>query len=225
MKKILGAILSALLVLTLAACGSNDNSNGNNASQPKQSNNNVQAKGKILIAYFTMPERTGVDTVASASRLVVDGDVVGNTQFVAQNIQKAAGGDLFAIKTVQKYPANHDRLVDQADDEQADSARPKLSTRVDNIDDYGVIFLGYPNWWGDMPMPLYSFLEEYDLSGKTIIPFATHDGSGFSDTINAIQKLQPKATVPTDGFTVTRDTVGDAKSDVNDWVKSLNLEK
>ncbi|MFX3617306.1 MAG: flavodoxin [Sporolactobacillus sp.] len=230
MKKILEAILSVLMILTLAACGSNGNGNGNGndtaTSQPKTSNNTkVQAKGKILIAYFTMPERDGVDTVASASRLVVDRKVVGNTQFVAQNIQKAAGGDLFAIKTVQRYPAKHGPLVDQADNEQADNARPKLSTHIDNLDDYNVIFIGYPNWWGDLPMPLYSFLDEYNFSGKTIIPFSTHGGSGFAGTINTIAKMEPKARVIKDGFTVSRDDVADAKDDVNQWVKGLNLAK
>jgi flavodoxin len=177
---------------------------------------------KILIAYFTMPKTDGVDTVAGASRVVKNGEVLGNVQFIAQTIQKAAGGDLFRIETVQPYPGVHDRLVDQAKTEQNEIARPRLA-RAANVAAYDVIFIGYPNWWGDLPMPLYTFLENTDLSGKTIVPFNVHGGSGFSNTISTIVRLQPRANVITDGWTVSRNTVGNAENDVRDWVKSLNF--
>ena len=136
----------------------------------------------ILIAYFTMPEDVdtdGVDAVAGASIVVDNGEVMGNVEYIARIIQETVGGDLFQIETVQQYPLDHDPLVDQAAREQDENARPALATRLENLDQYDTVFLGYPNWWGDMPQALYTFLEEYDFSGKTIIPFCPHGGSGF----------------------------------------------
>lgn len=182
------------------------------------------AQNNILIAYFTLPETDGTDTSAGASRVVVDGTLYGNTQYLANVIQETTNGDLFAIETAQDYPGLHEPLVDQAADEQNDNARPKLAAQVENMADYDVIFLGYPNWWGDLPMPLYTFLEEYDLAGKTIIPFNSHGGSQFSGTINTIQRLQPEAEVVTDGFTVSRNTVGAAAADLTSWLQDLGYE-
>lgn len=138
------------------------------------------AGSNILIAYFSVPETDGVDTAASASRVAADGEVLGNCQYIAQLIQEEAGGDLFRIETVQEYPGTHDPLLEFAYNERADQARPELSSQIENLDSYDVIFLGYPNWNSDLPMPLYTFLEQYDFSGKTIIPFTTHGGSGES---------------------------------------------
>lgn len=180
-------------------------------------------KSNILIAYFTMPETDGVDAVSGASRVVVGGQVVGNVQFIAEAIHSSTDGDLFQIKTVQEYPGIHEPLINFAKEEQTKGARPELSTHINNIDDYDIIFIGYPNWWADLPMPLYTFLETYDLTGKTIVPFCPHGGSGFSDTISAISKLQPKAKVITDGFTVSRDKVANSANNVSAWVQGLNI--
>ena len=178
---------------------------------------------KILIAYFSVMETDGVDTVASASRVAVDGEVLGNNQYIAQIIQQETGGDLFAIETVQEYPTTHDPLLEFAYNEKAENARPELAAHIENLDSYDVIFLGYPNWNSDLPTPLYTFLEEYDFSGKTIIPFTTHGGSGFSRTVQTISELQPNATVISDGLAISRNSVSDAESDVIDWVNGLNL--
>lgn len=90
--------------------------------------------------------------------------------------------------------------------------------------DYDIIFLGYPNWWGDMPMPLYSFLDEYDLSGKTIIPFCTSGGSALSDTVNAIRNAEPDAAVM-DGFHVSGSSAAGAEGGVLNWIRAIHLEK
>jgi flavodoxin len=183
----------------------------------------TERKENVLIAYFTVPETDGVDTVAGASRVVKNGEVLGNTQFIAQCIQRAAGGDLFAIETVQRYPGTHAPLLEFAADEKRKNGRPKLRTRISNLNQYDVIFIGYPNWNADLPPALYTFLEEYDFSGKTVVPFSTHGGSGFSNTIRTIARLEPRATVITNGFTVSRNTVGNAENNVRAWVKNLNL--
>ena len=100
-------------------------------------------------------------------------------------------------------------------------ARPELSTHIENLDNYDTIFIGYPNWWADLPMPLYTFFEEYDFSGKTIIPFNSHNGSRFSNTISTIQELEPEATVIEDGFTINERQVPDAAGDIADWLDEI----
>ena len=142
--------------------------------------NEVSSKGKVLIVYFTSPETDEVDTSSGASRLVSNGKLYGNTEYVATLISEETGGDLFQIKTVHTYPGTHKELIDDAKKENELKARPKLATHIKNLADYDVIFVGFPNWWYDMPMPLYSFFDEYDFTGKTIIPFCTHGGSRFS---------------------------------------------
>ena len=249
MKKLATILISAMLVLSLTACG-NSNQNtvedtpaeteittpvtesedsstestvGNAVSGTETSDTEGAGGSKILIAYFSVMETDGVDTVAGASRVAVNGEVLGNNQYIAQIIQQETGGDLFSIETVQEYPTTHDPLLEFAYNEKADNARPELATQIENLDSYDVIFLGFPNWNADLPMPLYTFLEEYDFSGKTIIPFTTHGGSGFSRTIQTISELQPNATVIFDGLSISRNSVSGAESDVIDWVKGLNL--
>lgn len=112
--------------------------------------------------------------------------------------------------------------MDQAAEEQEQNARPVIAGQVDNMADYDVIYLGYPNWWGDMPMILYTFLEQYDLSGKTIVPFNTHGGSGFSGTIGTIRELEPDAQV-LDGLSISRNDIQDARQEIVDWVSGLDI--
>ena len=225
MKKLAAFILSSTLVLSLTACSSDQQEQTGNGGADTSNTSDTAAQpaldGNILIAYFSVPETDGTDTVAGASRVVVDGEVLGSNQYIAQIIQQEAGGDLFRIETVQEYPGTHDELLDFAYNELSENARPELSSQIENLDDYDVIFLGYPNWNADLPMPLYTFLEEYDFSGKTIIPFTAHGGSGFSGTIQTIQELQPEATVIEDGLEISRNSVPDAQSDVADWVAGL----
>lgn len=231
MKRMLAAVLACTAAAALTACSAPEETSNASASAQEQidsqpasaasSGTSAHAEdGSILIAYFTVPETDGVDTVSSASRVATDSGVVGNTQYIAQAIQQSVGGDLFAIETVQEYPGTHDELLEFAYNELQDNARPELAAQIENSDDYSVIFLGYPNWNSDLPMPLYTFLESYDFSGKTIIPFVTHGGSGFSRTISTIQELQPGATVVEDGFSVSRNAVADAAQDAMDWAAS-----
>ena len=224
MKKITAILLSAILVLSLAACGNNNQNTAEEETESTETSNTKETgNGNILIAYFSVMETDGVDTVSGASRVAVNGEVLGNNEYIAQIIQRETGGELFSIETVQDYPTTHDPLLEFAYNEKADNARPELAAQIENPGSYDVIFLGYPNWNADLPMPLYTFLEEYDFSGKTIIPFTTHGGSGFSRTIQTISELQPNATVISDGLSISRNSVSGAESDVVDWVNSLNL--
>ena len=165
------------------------NSSSNAVTEAVQNNTDNE---NILIAYFSVPENVdtdGIDANSGASIVVKNKDVLGNMQYMAMTIQEAIGGELFRIETKEKYPLEHETLVNQAKEEQNEEVRPELATHIENVEQYDMIFLGYPNWWGDMPQPLYTFLEEYDFSGKTIIPFNSHGGSGFSNTIEEINTV------------------------------------
>lgn len=189
----------------------------------------AEVKGdKILVAYFSMPETDNPRNMTREednSVVVVNGKVLGNTQYVAQLIQGMTGGDLFRIEPEQAYPTDHRALVDLAKEEQSGNARPSMAAKIENMDAYGTVFIGYPNWWADMPMILYTFLESCDLSGKTVIPFTTHGGSGFSDTIETIAGLQPKATVVKQGFSLSRSRMEQAESGVAEWLRELGFKK
>ncbi len=188
----------------------------------------VEKAGKPLVVYFSMPETDTPDNMTREednSAVVINGKVLGNTQYVAQLIQEMTGGDIFRILPQKPYPTNHRTLVDLAKEEQNQNARPAIAGKIENLASYDTIFLGYPNWWGDMPMILYTFLEQHDLSGKTIIPFCTHGGSGFSRTIQTIQDKQPGATVIRDGYSLSRSRMERAPSGVAAWLKEIGLKK
>ena len=237
MRKIIAVITGVLMVFTLAACGKNEEKQplpeesivSDSPASPAQGESEEieSTDSRILIAYFSMPEDvniSGVDAVASASIVVRDGERQGNTEFVAKRIQETVGGDLFRIETVQDYPLDHDPLVDQAADEQDESLRPELAGHIENMEQYDTVILGYPNWWGDLPMPIYTFLEEYDFSGKAIIPFVTHGGSGFSDTRNTISELQPGADISENTLSLSRNDVAESEAEIRQWSESLNLK-
>lgn len=217
-KKMLAAAAAMALILSLSACGASDSGGGGGetVSVPTDSD-------KILIAYFTAAENSGVDAVASASVTDIDGSAVGLTRAVADMIQDETGGELFSIRTSEVYPANRDELIDYAAQEQEEDARPELTSHIDDLDQYDVIFVGYPNWWADLPMAVYSFFDEYDFSGKTIIPFNVHNGSQFSGTIETIQELEPDANVIENGFTVSEQEAADAAGDVDSWLADLGF--
>jgi flavodoxin len=169
---------------------------------------------KCLVAYFS---RAGNNNVS--------GKIVnlpaGNTKLLAGMIREITGGDLFSIETVQSYPKDYSATVNIAKKELNGNARPELSGHVENMESYDVIFLGYPNWLGTMPMALFTFLEEYDFSGKIIVPFCTHGGGGIGRSENDITKLCPGA-IRLKGFAVQGSRVSAAKKDVEDWLKSIS---
>lgn len=215
-------LMATALLCVLCACSKGSNEDlGNAPKDTATADQRLNRDGKILIIYFTAAENSGVDAVASASYTMRNGAAVGNVRAIADMIQETVGGDLFAIQTENVYPADHDPLIDQAAEEQEQQFRPKLTTSIQNLDQYDMIFIGYPNWWYDMPMALYSLFEAYDFSGKTIIPFNVHNGSRFSDTIATIAELEPNASVIEDGFTVSVNDVAEAKGDVEAWLNGL----
>lgn len=184
------------------------------------------AQSSLLVAYFSYAENAAlpddVDASASASIQPWNSALTGNTGVVADMIAQATGADLFSIRTVEQYPDTYDATIDQGQQEQSDGARPELATHLENLDSYDTIFLGFPNWWGDMPMAVYTFLDEVDLSGKTVIPFVTSGGSGFSNSISTIQQMEPQATVQ-EGLSIGASSATGAQQQVESWLSELGL--
>lgn len=181
-----------------------------------------QTNKKVLVAYFTWPEPDGVDASSGASRVIADDQLYGNTEYVARLIGKATGGDLFAIKTERTYPTPHKALIDDAKKEAEANERPKLTTHITNLADYDVVFVGYPNWWYDMPMVIYTFFDEYDFSGKTVIPFVTHGGSSFSQSVETIAEMETGAKI-IKGPSIPARSVPNSKNSIVNWLQQQGL--
>ncbi|MDO4587986.1 MAG: flavodoxin [Planctomycetia bacterium] len=160
-----------------------------------------QSAKKILVVYFSHS---------------------GNTRTMAQQIQKATNGDLFEIVTVDKYPRDYDAVVAQAKKEQEANYRPALKTKCDNINDYDVVFVGSPSWWGTVGMAVMTFLESVDLSGKTVVPFMTHEGSGLGRTVADLKKLCPESNFLT-GHAIFGSRIKSSESQVVSWLRQIGI--
>ncbi len=175
---------------------------------------NFQQNAQSLVVYFS---REGKNIISSGDIIDLP---VGNTEVVAQMVQDATGGDIFRIEALDPYPEDYRETTEVAKEQQRTNARPKLTSRVENMDVYDIMFVGYPNWWGTMPMPEFTFLEEYDLSGKTIAPFCTHEGSGLGRSVAEIRALCRQSTV-LDGLAIRGSDVQRAQEQVIEWLRRL----
>jgi flavodoxin len=146
----------------------------------------------------------------------------GNTRVIANQIRESIDGDIFEIVTVDPYPSDYDAVVEQARKELREEYRPKLNTKAENMESYNVVFVGYPIWWGTIPMPVATFLSEYDFSGKTIVPFCTHEGSRLGRSVTDIKELCPQSTI-LDGLAVRGRDVKNAQNEVSEWLRELEL--
>ena len=158
---------------------------------------------KVLVAYFSHS---------------------GNTREIANQIHKSVGGDIFEIQAVKPYPGDYDECVEQAKQELKEGYRPKLKTIVKNIESYDVVFIGYPCWWSTIPAPVVTFLSKYDLSGKTVVPFCTHEGSGLGHSVSDISKLCPKSTL-LESLAIRGSNVKTAQSEVSGWLRKIKITK
>lgn len=224
MKKIFLITGVAMLTVTSAAVIPNMGKAADVNNPAVQTAEPVKDGGKVLVTYFTCPEPDGVDASSGASRVVAAGKLYGNTEYIARVIAEATGGDLFGIETEKKYPTSHKALIEEAKREAEAGERPRLTTHIKNPGDYDVIFVGYPNWWYDMPMSVYAFFEEYDFKGKTVIPFVTHGGSRFSQSVETIGKLGPGARVVR-GPSISRQDVPNARQSIRNWLEKQGLLK
>lgn len=223
MKKLLTLVLSFICLFAFAACGVR----GESGEQTLPPDTDL-TESNILIAYFTWADNTHVenpdevDTDASTSASVL---APGNAAIVASYIQDAVGGDLFSIRVTEPYSSNYDECLDRAAEEKAENARPALANRVENMDEYDIVFLGYPNWWYTVPMAIHSFVESYDFTGKTVIPFCAHGTGGLASSVRDLRSaLGSGVTFIDNAFGVYRpDTVG-CRPEVNEWLTELGFE-
>ncbi len=248
MKKWIVVFLSFCMLLGIAACGAEKTENipmpenkseepaanvettpvtEAGAEKPEDSSTN-QSGSKILIAYFTWaentqvenPEEVDVDATTSASVLLP-----GNTAKMAGWIQQKVGGDLFSIVVSEPYSSDYDECLDRAADEKAENARPELVNHVDNMEDYDVVFLGFPNWWYTAPMAIFSFIEKYDFSGKTVVPFCAHGTGGLAGSVTDITAALPDSTEVLEPIGVYRPDIDSAQPVINEWLEGLGFEE
>lgn len=223
MKKILSLVLTLTLAFSLAACtnsGTTESSAPASSSAPESS---AVPEESTPAPESTVPtESAQPETEAGSTSLVVYFSWSGNTESVANEIQAQTGADIFEIVPAEPYTDDYNTLLDIAQEEQANGARPAIADTVENFDQYETVYLGFPNWWGDMPMILYTFLDEYDFSGKTIAPFVTSGGSGFSGAIGTIESMEPEATV-TEGLSLGSSEAADPASAVTEWLAAIGL--
>ena len=227
MKKWTSLLLALAMTLSLAACG--DSGTQENTSEPPASVSGSTGE--------ETPAPTGTETPAeepaeepaesetsttgdSSSVLIAYFSWSGNTEQVAQIIQQETGGDLFEIAPAAAYTDDYNELLDIAQQEQSDNARPELAGQVENWEQYDTVFVGYPNWWSDAPMAVYTFVESYDWDGKTLVPFNTSASGGFGRSLSGLEKSASGAVI-LEGISFTERTLGDAQSEVTAWLDSL----
>ena len=246
MKRPIALLTLLALLFSLTACGGNPTTQSTSeVPESSQTTEEItdapldtdppaasQSSGEtensnILIAYFTWADNTvvedpssvDVDATTSASVLAP-----GNAAKLAAWIQQEVGGDLHSIMVEEPYSSDYDECLDRAADEKAENARPALVSHVDNMEDYDIVFLGFPNWWYTLPMPVLTFVEEYDWSGKTVVPFVTHGTGGLSSTIRDLTDALPEDVTILEAIGVYRPEVDDAQSAVQEWIAGLDLD-
>lgn len=219
MKKLYSLIMVLALLFTFAACSNNTNHDDSSPTQQQSNTQNTvpdEESGEANDA--STPTETG------SKSLVVYFSWSGNTENVAKSIQSQTDSDIFEIVPATPYSDDYDTVVDLAQEEQRNNARPAISGSIENIEQYDVVYVGFPNWWGDMPMILYTFFDTYDLSDKTVALFCTSGGSGLSNTVNEVKTLEPNATV-TDGLHIRDNAADNPESAVGDWLNDIGLAK
>lgn len=246
MKRPVALLMLLALLCSLTACGGNPTTqSGSDVPESSQNTEEITdapldtdppassrssgetGNNNILIAYFTWADNTAVedpssvdvDATTSASVLAP-----GNAAKLAFWIQQEVGGNLHSIVVEEPYSSDYDECLDRAADEKAENARPALASHVDNMEDYDIVFLGFPNWWYTLPMPVLTFVEEYDWSGKTVVPFVTHGTGGLSGTIRDLTAALPEDVTILDPIGVYRPEVDDSQPAVQAWIAGLDLE-
>lgn len=169
-----------------------------------------------LIVYFS---RAGENYVNGTIETLA----VGNTEVVAKRLQSMTGADLFCLEPAVPYSDNYNDCIQQAQEDQRADARPALKALPDGLDQYDTIYLGYPNYWGTMPMHVFTFLDAFDFSGKTICPFCTHEGSGLGRSEADLRRLAPKATLQK-GLAIHGSAVCREERVLDQWLRTIQPE-
>ena len=213
MKKILFLILSILTMTMFTACGGENNPPAQN-EKPAQQTESKKSDSKILVAYYS---RNGDNYEVGVIEK-------GNTKIVAEMIAEKTGADMFEIKPIKNYPENYQACTELAKEELQSNARPEIVGNVENLEQYDTIFLGYPIWWSDLPMVVYTFLEKNNWQGKTIIPFCTSGGDYMTGKESNIPQ-HAKGAKMLEGLglkgKLCQDKPAEVQKKVNDWLVGL----
>ena len=225
MKKVISFIMTGIMIFVLTACGSSSQS-GNAAQNTEESSR--EPKKEEQTESKNSNEEQSEETKTSEPEgqndiLVVYFSQTGNTETIANMIAEHTGSDLFRVETVTPYPDEYNDLIEVAKQEQDNDKRPELASAVEGMGSYQTVFIGFPNWWGTMPMAMFTFLESYDFAGKTVIPFCTHEGSALGRSERDIAKLIPEAEL-LEGLAVRGSNVDSAEDDVVDWLEGLGFD-
>lgn len=227
MKKVFSILMVLTLLFSLAAC-SNSTNNEESSSPTQQSSNQsstpTEESNSQSDSSQPVSEPTDEPTETGSKSLVVYFSWSGNTENVAKSIQSQTDSDIFEIIPATPYSDDYDTVVDLAQEEQRNNARPAISGNIENMEQYDVVYVGFPNWWGDMPMILYTFFDTYDLSGKTVALFCTSGGSGLSGTVDEVKSLEPNATV-TEGLHIGSGSASNPDNAVSEWLNDIGLAK
>lgn len=249
MKRLISIFLTLCLLLGITACSAPQPSeeissaNGSNSELESDSTDSADSsadveestftqpegsvpQSNILIAYFTWAENTSVadpdsvdvDAITSASVLMP-----GNVGLLAQWIEEETGGDKFSIITEEPYSSDYDTCLNRAIEEHDDNTRPAIQGNIENMGDYDIVFLGFPNWWYSCPMAILTFIEKYDLSGKTIIPFCSHGTGGFAASLRDIGNVLPDDCTVLEEFGAYRPEVAQSKDELLAWLAELDI--
>lgn len=251
MRRIGSLFMALTLILSLAACGSTEEGTSGSESSVSVSGQETPASGsaedaesdadtaetaeetaaagdaeessqdsRILVAYYSWADNAvlaeDVDAVASPSVIPP-----GNVQQLAGWVQEATGGDLFSIQVTDPYPSDWDACLERANQKRGNDARPELAANVENMDQYDVVFLGYPNWWYGVPMALLSFLEQNDLSGKEVYLFCSHGTGGLANSVSLITEAAPGAVISDNIFDCYEEDASSSQENIQNWVAEL----
>ena len=225
MRKIISMVVMLVAsALSMVSCANNSATSTTETKNESEKDMNTSISGKkILVAFFSHTgENYGVGNISEGNTHIIAKMIL--SEITASRFAEATGGSLFEIVPEKEYPHDsYDEVVDIAKQEKARKARPAIKGDV-KVEDYDVIFIGYPNWWGDMPMPVYTFLEKHDWNGKIVVPFCTHEGSGLSNTEKYIAETCKGATVAK-GLAVRGATAQNnreqARKTVSSWFNKL----
>lgn len=222
-----------LMMCFLTACGSQKTSDisisetafAENAIESKSDGSEhgqqISKENRILIAYFTWAENvedtSKIDAIASASV-----KLPGNVGQMAAWIQQEVGGERFSIRVEEPYPADYDACLKRAADEKAEKTRPKLAEKVSDISKYDTVFLGYPSWCYSAPMPVFSFLEENDLSGKKVVLFCSHGTGGLASSVKDISAVLFNSQIEKNVLGVYRDDISQSQKKIQKWLDEID---
>ena len=227
LKKSVALMLAMIMSLTLAACGNDSGSIGSASTEP-EAKSDIQTGTAQPDVEANRNSSTDTASAGNGNTLVVYFSWSGHLDSMAHWVADETGGDLYRVTAADPYPENYDDTADRAKQEKDDGIRPEIVVDItqEQMAGYDTVFFGFPVWWYDLPMSMWTFLESYDLSGKTIIPFFSHEGSSNgASALPTIETLATGATVRSgDALSIRGGNVDGAENEVREWVRGLGLD-